>query len=70
MQDDYSEGSAALIGEEDHQKGQKVEANLTTYVLGDLFHIVDRVKFPMHHDFKSVFQDIWVVFFIIDAVDA
>ena len=48
----------------------KVEPKLTARVLGDLFHIMDRVKVPMHHDFKAVFQALWALFFIMDAGNA
>ena len=70
-QDDNAEGSAAHIDDEAHRKRRKVEPKLTTHVLGDLFHIVDRVKVQMHHNFKAVyFQALWVKFFIMDAGDA
>ena len=70
-QDDNAEGSAAHIDDEAHRKRRKVEPKLTTHVLGDLFHIVDRVKVQMHHNFKAVyFQALWVTFFIMDAGDA
>ena len=53
-QDDNAEGSAACIDDGAHWEQQKVEAKLTTRVLGDLFHIMDSVKVPMYHSFKAV----------------
>ena len=54
-QDEDAEGSADCINYEAHQKRQKVEPNLTTRVLRDLFHIMDRLKVPMHHNFKTIY---------------
>ena len=66
-----TEGGTGCIENEAHQKWQKVEPNLTTHVLGGGFCIMDRVKVPMHLNFKSVyFQDFRVACFIMDAGDA
>ena len=71
MQYGGAEGSAACIDDEAHQKQRKVEPNITTCVIGNLFHIMDRFNVLMHHDFKAVyFQDIWAALFIMDSGDA
>ena len=66
-----AESSASPVDGEAHQKGLKIKPKLTTRVLGDLFHVMDRVKVPMHHNFEAVhFQDPRAAFFLIDTGDA
>ena len=67
---DDAEVSAARTDDKDHQEQGKVETHITACVLGHLFHIMDIVKVPMHHDFKTVyFQALWEEFFIMNAGD-
>ena len=70
-QDYNDEGSAARVDDKAHQKRRKVEPKITNHVLEYLFHIMERVKVLMHHDFKAFyFQALWAELFTMDAGDA
>ena len=59
-------------GEDDErrEKRQKMTPKLISRVLGDAFHLMDRMKVPMHHDFKAAyFQALRAAVFIMDAGD-
>ena len=64
------EGDAEGGESERDSKRRKLRQTFITRVLGDLFHIMDRVKVPMHHDFKAAyFAALRSAFFIMDAGD-
>lgn len=46
---------------------QNTQQVLLTRVLGDAFHVMDRIKVPMHHDFKpSFFRAIRAAIFVLN----
>ena len=58
--------------ENDHMYEERLIMSqaLVTRVLGDAFHVMDRVKVPMHHDLKSAyFQALRAAIFFLDAGD-
>lgn len=49
---------------------QNTQQVLLTRVLGDAFHVMDRIKVPMHHDFKpSFFRAIRAAIFVLNPED-
>lgn len=47
-----------------------IESLLVTRVLGDAFHVMDRVKVPMNHELKAAyFQALRAAIFVMDAGD-